>query len=107
MDIEKSIIALAEALKNTPEYHNLIAAKSVVNSNGRLKSLLDELDQKQNYLYSSHLSENEVGKLSQDIKREYDKLSQIKEVQNYFDASEAFDTLMSNTISKIAARLKA
>lgn len=107
MDLTTAINGLTQALASTEEYKSLISAKSMVDSNQKLKSLISDLERKQNYLYTNNnLSENEVARLSQELRRDYDSLSQIKEARNYFSALENFDALMSRILSKVSSNLK-
>lgn len=106
MDIESALNQLVVALRNSPEYRKLASAKSVVNSNAKLKSLIDDLETKQSRLYRGNLSESEAGSLYAEINSDIQRLSGISEAKDYFDAHESFDALMNKVMSGMAQSLR-
>lgn len=101
MDINSAISNLIAALSGSREFGELKRVKSSLSNNPQMAQQLDQFLKKQDALYSSNLSQSQAQRMMEDINREYEQLSAVPELRQYFMAADNFNTFLGQVMNAI------
>ena len=101
MSVNSAIKNLANEIKSTREFKKLKQARRKIDKHSNIKRDLQMLQKKQMQLYKSKKSPKQIEKESNEIKRQFQKLSKMAEVNELSKAGEDFNKIMSSVYKEL------
>lgn len=101
MGISDKAKELANTLASTSEFTNLKQARNTIYKNGELKNKMDNLVKEEGSLLDARISASEAQKKAAELKKTFETLSKIPEVDKFLKAQKNFSDLVQNVYKTI------
>ena len=95
-----------KAIKVTKEFNDLILYKNQIEKNPALKRQLIDFNKRVSEVYSSKKPPNAVTAEANELKKKFDDLAKIPEIDKYILASKKFNEMMLKTNKQIDESLQ-
>ncbi len=106
MDNSKAVQEAVKYLKNTDEFVSLTQINNSLVKNPNINNSVRQFLKKQDSLYNNNLTQSQSQFIMEELKRDYENLSQYPEARNYFEALEKFNSRLTQFISEITNSIK-
>lgn len=87
---------LALALAGTKEFTDLKQARNIIYKNNELRNKVDSFLKEEGILFNGRLSPNEAQRKAAELKKTFDGLSTIPEVDTFLKAQKNFNNMIQN-----------
>lgn len=107
MNIHDAAYTLANAIKESDEYKNLMSLKESINNNSKNNEMIDNFHKKQLELQSKQMTGENTDAIMKEVQNLYGVLSLNPEVSKYLQAEYALSVLISDVYKIIGEPLEA
>lgn len=106
MNVNAALQLLVSALAATKEFDELKRIKDELSKDKTVVNQLNQFQAKQNTLYSSHLSQNQINALMDELNGDYERLQQTPTLKRYFNTVDNFNQLINEVMKGLNTSLE-